>query len=465
MLNEKKMVLLPSYQQALEELGSYQNYERVHDYPAGTGALGTARMERLLDALDNPQQNYPVIHISGTKGKGSTAYFCAGLLNGLGLRCGLYTSPHITDLLERIQIGGRHINRSFFCKAFAAVSDAAKRLVGDDRPTYFEMLTAIAYHAFADQAVDIAVIEVGLGGRLDATNVANLPVVASGITPVSFDHTKLLGDDLPDIALEKAGILRKDSTLVLGMQEAGARRVILRKAERLGCRVWEVGQDLQITGWQETDGSQANGIMQTVDFKTTKGEYHDIPLALAGAHQRSNALLALGLVESFLEASIDNMVLARAWRNVCPPGRFEVIWSKPTLVLDGAHNLASAWALAETLGERFRQRVPRVLVFSVSSDKDVRGILRILLPLVNSVIFTTNNSPRHVPADELAQIAIDLYPHIRQDVKDNPCEALAEAARVAGEDGLVVVTGSLYLIGDVREYARATFQVFVPEGD
>lgn len=452
MSEEKNLVLLPSYQEAVASLDEYQNYERTADYPAGTGALGTARMERLLDRLGNPQQNYPVLHISGTKGKGSTAYLTAGALAGLGLRCGLYISPHITDLMERIQIGGRNLNRAIFCKAFAAVRDAASHLAPEHKPTYFEMFTAIAYQAFADQAVDIAVIEVGLGGRLDATNVNALPVVASTITPVSHDHTKLLGSELSNIALEKAGILRPNTTLILGRQEATARKAILRKAEHLSCRVWEVGRDLVQTGNQDLDPLENGGIMQTFSARTTKGEYHDLPLALAGAHQRENALAAIGMVEAFLEASIDNLALSRAWKNICPPGRFEIIRHSPALVLDGAHNPASAWALAETINSRLSDRLSRVLVFSACADKDIHGILRILLPLVKSVIFTTNNSPRHMPPSEMASIAMELYPHVRHDVKDDPCAAVDLAMKLAGEDGVALVTGSLYLIGDVRAY-------------
>ncbi len=453
MNDEKSMVLLPSYPEALEYLGGFQNYERTADYPAGTGALGTARMERLLDLLDNPQQNYPVLHISGTKGKGSTAYLTAGALAGLGLRCGLYTSPHITDLLERIQIGGRNLNRAIFCKAFAAVRSAAEQM--EDRPTYFEMLTAIGYQAFADQAVDIAVIEVGLGGRLDATNVSALPVVASAITPVSYDHTKVLGSELTDIALEKAGILRQGSTLILGRQEASARKVIERKAERLNIRVWQVGRELVLTDYRDLDPAENGGVMQVISARSTKGEYTDVPLALAGAHQRENALAAIGLVEAFLEAPVDNLALSRAWRNVCPPGRFELVRRNPELILDGAHNPASAWALSETVNARYPARLNRVLVFSACADKDVRGILRILLPLVRSVIFTANNSPRHMLPEDMARIAMELYPHVRHDVKDDPCAAVDMALRLAGEEGMVLVTGSLYLIGDVRNHALA----------
>lgn len=450
--DEKGMTLLPSYPEALDYLGQFQNYERTADYPAGTGALGTARMERLLDLLDNPQQNYPVLHISGTKGKGSTAYLTAGALAGLGLRCGLYTSPHITELLERIQIGGRNLNRAIFCKSFAAVRSAAEKMGPDNRPTYFEMLTAICYQSFADQAVDIAVIEVGLGGRLDATNVSGLPVVASAITPVSYDHMKVLGNELTDIALEKAGILRQGTTLVLGRQEASARKVIERKAERLNCRVWEVGRELVVTDYRDLEPAENGGVMQVFSARSAKGEYTDIPLALAGAHQRENALAAIGLVEAFLEASIDNMQLSRAWHTICPPGRFESVHRKPDLVLDGAHNPASAWALAETVNARFPSKLNRVMVFSACADKDVRGVLRILLPLVRSVIFTTNNSPRHMPPAEMARIAMELDPHIRQDVKDNPCAAVTQALKIAGDDGVVLVTGSLYLIGDVRPF-------------
>ncbi len=455
MSEDKKLILLPSYQEAMEYLDGFTNFERTQDFPAGTGAYGTARMEELLDILDCPQHDYPVLHISGTKGKGSTAYLTASLLEKMGMHTGLYVSPHVTDLMERIQIGGRNLNKSIFCKIFSKVRNAAEQM--ESKPSYFEMLTAIAYLAFSDQAIDIAVVEVGMGGRLDATNVSDMPVAVSAITPVSLEHTKILGKEVADIALEKAGIMRAGIPVVLGRQELMAHKVIERKAARLGCELIEVGRDLTITANEDIDPKENAGIMQLISIKTPYGDYPDIPLSLAGAHQRENALTALGLVENFIGAAIDPKLLSKAWKDTCPPGRFELVSSEPHVILDGAHNMASSWALAETLQNRYPMVRPKVMVFSACQDKDIRGMLKILLPLVDSVIFTTNNSPRHVPPYELAEIAMDLYPTVRQDVKDDPRAAVWLAYRVTGDDGLILVTGSLYLIGDVRQFCHNKF--------
>ena len=446
-----KSKALVAFDEVLKILDGFTNYERVSDYKTLPGVLGTERMEDLLDRLGSPHATIPALHIAGTKGKGSTAHLTARLLLARGFRVGLYTSPHLQTIRERIMVQGKCISKEAFCEAFARVQPAVDAMQDHPErkpPTYFEILTAMAFVAFSQARVDVVVIEVGLGGRLDATNVRDLPVVASAITPISKDHTAQLGEDLTRIAGEKAGIIRQDSVLILAPQEASVDVLLKQRAEEQKTRVQIVGQDIKVR--------EAGPIVdlapeapQRLDFATWRAVHHDIPLPLLGFHQQANACTALGLVEAFLEQDgsgpLDTATIRRAWRDANVPGRLEIVQRTPWVLLDGAHNSASAWALTETLTDRF-QEGRRVLVFAVNQDKEFATMLRILAPVMQKVILTTNTSPRCVDPE-------DLLPHIASpeaQVERDPIKAVARAVESAGPRGLVVVTGSLYLVGAVR---------------
>lgn len=449
----------PAYAAALEELDRHVNFERSGEYPAGSGGLGTARCEELLARLGAPEAGAPAIHVAGTKGKGSTAHLAAAALRARGWRVGLYTSPHVVCLRERIQIDGRFVSQNDFATAFAKVREAAAAMAS--RPTYFEMLTAVAFVAFAEARVDAVVAEVGLGGRLDATNLARLPVVASCVTPISLDHTQILGDTLGKIAAEKAGILRPRTPLVLARQTPEARQAILARAAELACPVLEVGRDVAVEIPPIAPGAEAGRFTLRIAPgalpRQPARELADLPLALAGAHQRENAAAAFALAQVFCDAReaspVSREELARAWKNLRVPGRLEIVGARPVIVLDGAHNPASAWALTETLRGRFPDPgQKKVAVVSVSRDKDVREFLHVILPCFDRVFFTANHSGRGAAPGELLATARELFPRRDNDwqVVDTPENALEQALAAAGEEGMACVTGSFYLVGDLR---------------
>lgn len=453
-MNEKE-----AYTAALGELNRFVNYERSGDYPAGAEGLATDRIERLLAALGNPETRFAALHIAGTKGKGSTAHLTAALLRARGWRVGLYTSPHIICLRERIQIDGQFIAIGDFARAFSKVQAAAQTLPG--RPTYFEMLTAVAFTAFADSLIDVAVIEVGLGGRLDATNVATLPVIASCVTAVSLDHTQILGATLEEIAREKAGILRRNIPAVIARQAPAAREVICLRARELDCPVVEIGRDITVKKCvSASDASRPlfdlrlePGIFKQIEARN----YEKLPLNLLGAHQWENAAAAFALANFICTAHAAGCVTredaVRAWKNIRLPGRLETAGTAPAVILDGAHNPASAWVLTETLREYFPAAAsPRIAVISISRDKNINEFLRILLPFFTGAVFTGNNSGRGAAPEELQAAASGLFPARTGDweVVPDASAALARARILAGMHGLVCVTGSFYLVGDVR---------------
>lgn len=444
---------IPSPQEVLEYLDRFTNYERVVDYAPGTGDFGTERIETLLGRLGDPQTAYPVLHVAGTKGKGSTSVMAARLLEAEGLRVGLYTSPHLEDVRERIQVAGAPIPYVRFCEAFALVQPAVEAMKREElRPTYFEILTAMAFQAFRESRVDVAVVEVGLGGRLDATNVVNLPVTVSAITTISKDHVKQLGNDLLSIAGEKAGILREETPVVLAPQNGEVMKALRARAKAKGAPVIEAGKDLRVK-LREDPADTAPEAPQRLDIHTWRGRHLDVALPVLGAHQRVNAGLAVGLVESFLERQgrgpLSTETIRKAWRSLSLPCRQELVGRDPWVLLDGAHNPASAWALAETVQRRF-PAMRRVLVFSAAADKEIPVMLRILQPLMDQIILTTNGSPRCMDLKRVSEHIAQTFqgvPHMEPE----PERAFLRAKAYAGPDGLVIVAGSLYLAGQLRK--------------
>jgi dihydrofolate synthase / folylpolyglutamate synthase len=450
---------LPRFAEVLDYLSRFTNYERASDYQADPATLGTERMSEFLLRLGSPQTRFPAFHIAGTKGKGSTSYLAAALLKSCGCRVGLYVSPHVDHLRERIQIGLEPVSEERFCEAFARVRPAVEAMRQSPEgkpPTYFEILTALAFLIFAEAKVGIAVVEVGLGGRLDATNIPDLPVVASAITTVSRDHLQQLGSDRLSIAGEKAGILKAGVPLVMGPQAADVEKFLRERAARGGSRVVAVGAEAT-AAYREPPPLDAPEAPQRLDLVTWRARHHDVPLPLLGEHQLANAATALALAEIYLETQdsgpLDTASIRRAWRDLVIPGRTEVVARDPWVILDGAHNAASAWVLGETLRKRF-STTQRTLVLSIARDKEVAAILRILLPLAERAILTTNGSPRCLDPEEMRKLAGGQGPELL--VQPDPLEAVAQAVKATGPDGLVCITGSLYLVGAVRSFLKAT---------
>lgn len=443
---------LPSYEDILARLDTFHNLERaamVADSLAG----GSERMSKLMRRVGSFHVSIPAVHIAGTKGKGSVSHLCAAALTAAGLKTGLYTSPHVSDLRERIQINGRPVNRQRFIEAAMPVLYEAGLMRDEgEGPSWFEVLTAIAIVAFANARVEAMVLETGLGGRLDATNMPDLRVAAVGITTIAKDHEEILGSTLESIAAEKAAIIRKNIPVVIMPQESSVMRVIESRAKKLGARIFRVGKDVQLEIRQCSEKDKP-ALGQRLNLETWRNVYPDIPVAMLGDHQAENAGLALGLADLFLEymdrEPLDTLVLRRAWRGLSLPARMEVVSSQPWHIVDGAHNPASAWAASETIIESF-SATNRTLVFGVSSDKDYRSMLRILVPLFSRVVLTQFDSPRATSVEELSRFIKKAFPGVSVTTALDPSHALTVAESTTPSDGLILSTGSLWLAGEIR---------------
>ena len=427
---------LSSYSDALDYIYSFTNYEIRPGYRYSPDVIDPFREARLLALIGEPHRAYPSIHIAGTKGKGSAAALCASALQAAGLRTGLYTSPHLVSFTERIAVDGQAID-----------PDDVAQLVNDLRPfidqvagiTTFEVMTALAFAHFRRQQVDVAVVEVGLGGRLDATNVVT-PLV-SVITTLGYDHTHLLGKTLHEIAGEKAGIIKDDVPVVCAPQAAEALEVVEQKAAEHRAPLTLVGRDW----WYQVDRSSLDGQEFTAGPAGEPGEAYRIPLL--GRHQALNAavaLAALDIVKAHFEG-LDLDAIKSGLANVRWPGRMQILSRRPLVMLDGAHNVDSARALASAIRELFPER-RRILVIGVTGDKDVNSILTTLMPLAETIIATQAQHPRGMPADELGQRFEELGANCQS--APDVASALQQALELAGPDDVVCVTGSLYVVGD-----------------
>jgi dihydrofolate synthase/folylpolyglutamate synthase len=407
--------MFASYGAALRWLSTFTDYER-QAARYRPGAYHLDRMRRLVRALGHPERRFRALHVAGTKGKGSVAHLAEAILRGAGLRTGLYTSPHLVDLRERIRLDGEPVSEAGFLRAMNRMEPALRRL----RPTFFETMTAAAFVVFAERRVDAAVVEVGLGGRLDATNVLERPT-ACAITTIDYDHMDKLGRTLGEIAAEKAGIVKPGAPVVSSPQRPAAMRAIRRFCRPLVSRV--------------------RGLRRGrfgVEF--TAGERYRVALPGLGAHQAVNAATAIALVEASGTALAPSGV-ARALRRVRLPGRCETVARRPWIIVDAAHNPVSAKALAEALKGLPRRRT--LLVFGASADKDHGAMLRELAPGADLAILTRAASPR--AADPAALARGVPGPSVRT---GSTAEALALARRLAGPGDAIVVAGSFYVAGE-----------------
>jgi dihydrofolate synthase/folylpolyglutamate synthase len=431
---------LQSYSDAIDYLYGYINWEIERHVRYSPEAMTLERPRAVLAAFDNPQDRYPVIHITGTKGKGSVGAMCAAALQASGLRTGLYSSPHLQDFRERFRINNELISTDDFT---AMVNKIRPVIEATPDITWFEVTTALAFVYFAEKKVDAAVIEVGLGGRLDATNVVT-PVV-SVITSLSYDHMHLLGDSLASIAREKAGIIKPGIPVVSAPQPPEGLDVLVEIAAERHAPLTLVGRDwLYTPGVDSWNGQQfwASKVNQVPELYCT---------ALPGEHQALNAAVALAALDHASQAGVPVTLpgIRRGFKHVDWPGRLEVIRRSPLLVLDAAHNAASARRLAAALVELFPQR-PLALIFGASADKDVSGMFDALLPQVDYLITSQAVHTRALSPAEITAVA-------RQSGYTGPIEeipAAADALRCAtelvGPEGLICTTGSLFIIGEMR---------------
>jgi len=432
------------YPSSLERLLSLADLERMVGPAHHQPRYHLDRMRRLLQRLGNPQEGIPIFHIAGTKGKGSVCAFLASVLRCAGYRVGLYTSPHLHTFRERIQIDGEPLSPGAFAGLVSDLWPAVEALAREgERVTVFEALTAMAFLAFRRARCEVAVVEVGLGGRLDATNVARRPLVCA-ITPISHDHTAVLGTDLADIAREKAGILRPGRPVVCAPQPAPALAVVEETARRLQAPLFRVDRLCRWERGERTLEGQAFRL-------EVMGETLDLWTPLLGAWQVENcatALLACWVAEE------EGLPIPRpAWRAGTArarwPGRLEVLVRRPLVVVDGAHNPASAQRLAEAVREDLPHR-RLLLVFGASRDKDVQAMAEALAPLADRVLACRSRHPRAGDPSDLADLFLSLgvpaIPH------PTVADALRSAMAEAGPDDLVLVTGSLFVVAEAREH-------------
>jgi dihydrofolate synthase / folylpolyglutamate synthase len=404
--------------------------------------LGLETMRILLDRVGNPHRSLRVLHIGGTNGKGSTAAMVAAVLQHAGLRVGLYTSPHLIEFRERIRVNGCMITEHHAEKSIARL-----RAVLEDNlePTFFEMTTALAFLHFAESEVDAAVLEVGLGGRFDATNVVEQPL-ASVITTIGLDHQEYLGHTEEAIAFEKGGIIKPFVPVVIGRMGEKAEQVLRRIAQDRAAPLWQLGRDFAIDGTH----------VERLTYRGVTRVWEDLTCGLAGRHQWDNAACALALLESAERAgvAVDAAAVRNGLRTVSWEGRLEAIGEYPTVVLDGAHNPAAAHALAEYLKD-FALSHPTsriILVWGMMRDKDRRGFIDPLLPCVSEIVLTQATLARSATVEELRAILLEWQGPVLEAVL--PMDALTVARSRAMPHDLICITGSLMLLGDIKAAVR-----------
>jgi dihydrofolate synthase/folylpolyglutamate synthase len=418
-----------------------------------------APLFRAMDILGEPNKAFPIIHITGTNGKTSTARMIEAGLRAHGLRTGRYTSPHLSKVTERISIDGEPVPDSTFVRIWDEIRPYLEivdnELLADEQPrlTYFECLTILGFAIFADEPVDVAVIEVGLGGITDATNVGDGQV--SVITPISLDHTELLGDTTEDIAREKAGIIKPGGFLVSAAQPVDAAQVLLDKARETGVPFCFEGVEFGVESRSVAVGGQL------VTVRGIAGRYEDILVPLHGAHQAENAAVAVAALEAFFgggEKELDADVVREAFATVTSPGRLEVVRTAPTIIVDAAHNPDGIRVSAEGIHEAFSFS-KLVVVVGILREKDAEEVLRQLKEslgdLAEEFCFTQSNSPRAVPAGELAELAVDLgfgeeNVHIAEQLDDALEWAVERAESNDDLAGGVLVTGSITVVAEAR---------------
>ncbi|MEU4114063.1 folylpolyglutamate synthase/dihydrofolate synthase family protein [Kitasatospora sp. NPDC028055] len=413
------------------------------------------RIEALMDILGQPQRSFPSIHITGTNGKTSTARMIEQLLNTFELRTGRYTSPHVESVTERITLDGLPISPERFVEVYRDIEPYVQ-MVDAAQPvpmSFFEVLTGMAYAAFADAPVDVGVVEVGMGGSWDATNVIDSAVAV--ITPIGLDHTDKLGNTTGEIAVEKSGIIKSGAVAVVAQQQLDAAQVILRRAVEVDATVAREGLEFGVIRRELAVGGQL------VTLRGLGGEeYEDVFLPLHGEYQAHNAALALAAVEAFFGVGgarggqLDVDKVRQGFSGVSSPGRLEIVRRSPTIILDAAHNPHGARATVAAISESFGF-TRLVGVIGTSGDKDVAGVLEAFEPILAEVVITQNSTHRAMDVDALAALAVEIFGDDRVQVEPRLDDAIAAAVTLAEEEGDlggagVLVTGSVITVGEAR---------------
>ena len=448
----KRKAAFRTYPQAIGYIFDRTDYERHERLRYNVTTFDLGRMERLLKGLGNPHRKIETVHIAGTKGKGSTATMLARMIEANGYSVGLYTSPHVTTLHERIAINSSMISRremrGLINRIYACVERMAKK---DDAPTFFEIMTALAFMHFVDKGVDIAIIETGLGGRLDSTNVIEPAVI--GITSISIDHQNLLGENLSSIAKEKAGVMKRGVPVITVPQEPDAMRMLKREASTVRAPLSVTGHDIDFSSRFES--SREEGPHTRICVTTPHSKFEHLRVPLPGEHQALNCGLALAMLDKLKTQGyeIDDEKAMDGLRDVSLVGRMEIVCGDPRIIVDAAHNAASIRALVQAIG----QHVPydsMVVIFGCNSDKDVRGMLHELQYGADKVVFTRSNSPKAVFPQDLADMYTEMCGKMCQTAM-----SIGEAVRIArsavSKEDLICITGSFYLVGQAKEQLQA----------
>lgn len=440
---------IKTFRSAVNYLDSLTNYERVSRARYTRSNFGLARMGRLLSALGNPQRSFKVVHIAGTKGKGSTATMLAEMLRGCGMKVGLYTSPHLLDVRERIVVDGAMISEAAFARGVAAVADVATQ-AHVSPPTYFEVLTAVAFRHFEAEEVDIAVVETGMGGRLDATNIVNPEVV--GLTSISFDHGHQLGNDLVSIAKEKAGIIKKGIPVVSAPQSSNVKELIREVAKSAEAPLRFSDEDVGFS--YRFEFSRSAGRHAHICLTTPGSRFEHLQVPLLGAHQAINCGVALNILDVLKSRGfpIDNQRAMSGLGRVELAGRMQMVCEEPRILVDGAHNAASINALMRAIG----QHIPydsMIVIFACHKDKDIRGMVHRIQIGADKMIFTSTGSPRSADPAELAAEYVEHSGKMAQ-VAETLDEAIRIAMSAITREDLICITGSFYLVAEaIRKYS------------
>lgn len=430
------------------------NYKEAMKYITNTAKFGSnyglSRTEKILEILGNPHKKIKTIHIAGTNGKGSTTAMINSILCEAGFKVGMYTSPYLEEFEERIQISNNNIPKNELAKVVTEVSKAVEEVIslGYDHPTEFEIITCAMFLYFYKENVDYAVIEVGLGGRLDSTNV--ICPLLSVITSISYDHMNILGNSLEEIAREKAGIIKENVPVILYPQKQEAFKEIEKKSKEMHSELILVkDEDAALLDSFEKDSK----VYQNIKVKTFSNEY-SIELSLLGKHQLLNCAVALNAVEKL--CNIDNIsikeeVIKAALKKVIWPGRLEVMSLKPKIVIDGAHNIDGISMLKENVNQYFTYN-KLILILGILADKQVEDMIKTIVPLGEKVIAVTPHSERAELAEKLKEHIVKYNTHC--EVIEDYKEAFEKALEYCEEDDLLLISGSLYMIGDMRKIIK-----------
>lgn len=442
---EKDDGVIRTFRSAVNFLNTVTDYEKMTRVGYNHTNFNLSRMSRLLAAVGNPHKEFRSVHIAGTKGKGSTASMVAHMLGACGYNAGLYTSPHVMDVRERINVNGTMISESDFTRLVATVAPIIKKMAGDN-PTFFEIVTTVAFLYFVEKKVDIAVVEAGLGGRLDSTNV--LKPEACAITSISLDHVQQLGPTLTKIAEEKAGIFKAGVPVISAPQSRDVKKTLRAVADKVKVPIRFTGDEIEFS--YRFESSRLFGPHTRVSLTTKQSRFEHLHVPMIGEHQAINCGVALGVIDALKERgiAIDDQKAIEGLAKVRLPGRLEMICEEPRIIVDGAHNAASVEAVMRAIGQNITYD-SMVVIFGCQADKDVLGMIDHVQLGADKVIFTASHSPRAADPAELAQLFNERCGKMSQ-VAPNLTEALAIAERAVGREDLICITGSFYMVGEAK---------------